>query len=108
MRRGFVEPRVEEQAQGKAFVGGEADLLVGEVEVELGEEQPPHLLRVLGRTADLVVVPSCDARQNEGEVESIVDRPKRRRPRMQRMPTDTAKTPRTRATSALALDDAHC
>ena len=37
--RRLVGVEVQEKAQGEAFVGGEADLFVGEVEVKLGPEE---------------------------------------------------------------------
>ena len=59
--------------EGKALVGGEADFLVGEVEVELGEEQAKQLLRVFGLATNLIVVAFRDEGEDKREVEAVVE-----------------------------------
>ena len=62
----------QEGTQNHAFVGGEANLLVGEIEVIPGEEQPPHLLGMLGRAADPGIIGHGDEVADRREVEGPI------------------------------------
>lgn len=69
----LIRAQADEVAQGQVAVRLQNDPVVREVEIELGEQQSPHLFWLLGGPANSLLIEVIDQWSNEGKVDGLVD-----------------------------------